>query len=126
MNKKKFSTDVLKIDPEAEVERICKKMRYLLGRVLKRRGVVIGVSGGVDSSVTLGLAAKALGSDRVMALLMPERQSAEDTLSLSELAADHFGCEQITEEITCILEAVGYYRRYDAAVRKVIPEYDHG
>jgi NAD+ synthase len=61
MTKKKFSKDVLMIDPAAEVERICKKMRYLLGRMLKRRGVVVGVSGGVDSSVTLGLAAMALG-----------------------------------------------------------------
>lgn len=126
MTKKKFSKNDFKIDPEAEVERICKKMRHLLGRVLKRRGLVVGVSGGVDSSVTLGLAAKALGPDRVTALLMPEGHSAEDTLSLSKLVVDHFGCEQITEDITGTLEAVGHYRRYDAAVRRVIPEYGDG
>jgi NAD+ synthase len=122
----KFSKDVLKIDPVSETERISQWMRQVLGRLLRKRGVVVAVSGGIGSSVTLGLVAKALGSERVMALLMPERHSAEDTLSLSELAADHFGCEKATEDITTILEAVGYYRRYDEAVRQVIPEYGAG
>jgi NAD+ synthase len=126
MTKKKFSEDIIKIDPAAEVERICKKMRHLLGRLLNRRGLVVGVSGGVDSSVTLGLAAKALGPNRVLALMMPERHSAEDTLSLSQLAADHFGCQPITEDITGTLEAVGHYRRYDEAVRQIVPQYGEG
>ena len=121
--RKQFSKDVLKIIPEKEVDRLCKKIRYLLARQLKRRGMVIGISGGVDSSVTLGIATKALGAERVLALMMPERNSAQETLHLSELAAEHFGCKKIHEDITGILEAAGHYSRYNNAVRLSIPKY---
>jgi NAD+ synthase len=90
---------------------------------LKRRGLVLGVSGGIDSSVTLALAVRAVGKEKVLVLQMPERHSAEETLYLSGLVADHFGAEKIHEDISGILDAVGFYRRYADAVRTVIPEY---
>lgn len=121
MGKSEFSKDVLGINPEKEIDRICKKLRYLMTRQLKRRGAVVGISGGVDSSVTLGIAVKALGPERVLALMMPERQSSEETLPLSKQAAEHFGCEKVHEDITGILEAAGHYRRYNDAVRLLIP-----
>jgi NAD+ synthase len=122
----RFSGDVLKIDPKIETEKICKRLRFLLSRKLKRRGLVVGLSGGIDSSVTVALAVKALGHERVVALMMPERHSAAETLSLSRMAADHVGCSTVLEEISGILEAVGHYERYNDAVRKVIPGYGNG
>jgi NAD+ synthase len=119
-----YSKDVLKIDCEQEVGRICEKVRSLLGRELKRRGVVIGVSGGIDSSVTLALTVKALGKEKVLVLQMPEKHSAEETLYLSGLVADRYGVEKIHEDITSTLEAVGFYRRYADSVRMVIPGYN--
>ena len=71
---------------------------------LKRRGVVIGLSGGVDSSVTTALAVKALGQARVLGLLMPERHSADETIQLSSMVADHFGIQKVHEDISGILE----------------------
>jgi NAD+ synthase len=121
-----FSKGVLKIDAAGEVARICKVLRFQLAKVLKRRGAVVGISGGIDSSVTLGLAVKALTPNRVLALIMPERHSAEETLRLSQQVAKHFDCAKITEEINGILVAVGYYQRYREALRKVIPEYGRG
>lgn len=121
-----FSKDVLKIDPERETERIIQALRSLLRNELKRRGIVLGISGGIDSSVTAALAVRALGTERVFGLEMPERHSAPDTLSLSTLLARHLGIETAQEDITGILEALGFYRRYDAAVRSVIPEYGEG
>ena len=121
-----FSNDVLHIDPEKEVAKISKRLRDLMVNRLKRRGVIIGLSGGIDSSVTTALAVKAFGQARVLALLMPERHSASETLKLSSIVADHFGVESIHEDISGILEAVGFYRRYDEAVRLVIPEYGEG
>ena len=118
-----FSQDVLAIDPEKEVDKICNKLRNLLSKQLKRRGYVVGLSGGIDSSVTAALAAKSVGPKRVLALLMPERHSSEDTLSLSLAVADHFKIPRVHEDITKILEAVGFYRRYNDAVREIIPEY---
>lgn len=91
---------------------------------LKRRGVIVAISGGIDSSVTLAIAVRVLGAERVLALQMPERHSAEETLYLSNLLVDTFGVEKILEEITGPLEAVGFYRRYEDAVRSVIADYD--
>ena len=87
---------------------------------------MVGLSGGIDSSVTVGLCQKALGKDRVVALLMPERHSSEDTLDLSRSVADHFGVQVIHEDITPVLEALGFYQRYDAAISSVIPGYGTG
>jgi NAD+ synthase len=126
MNQKPFSKDVLRIDPEEEVEKICRRMRALLSKTLKRRGVVLGLSGGIDSSVTAGLAVKALGPEKVLALLMPETDSADETLRMSNLVADYFGVTKIKEDISHILEAVNFHNRYDNAVRMIIPEYGQG
>ncbi len=121
-----FFSDILKLDSEKEVEKISNRLKQIMAKQLKRRGLVIGLSGGIDSSVTAALSVKSLGTDRVLALQMPERHSAEETLQLSGIVADHFGIEKIHEDISKILEAVGCYRRYDEAVQKVIPEYGNG
>lgn len=121
-----FSKDILNINAEKEADKICNQIRTLLTRKLKRRGLVVALSGGIDSSVSVGLAAKALGPDRVVALLMPERHSSDDTLDLSKSVAETFGVKWFHEDISGVLEAVGFYRRYDDAVRKAIPEYGEG
>ena len=121
-----FSPDVLNLDPEQETDAICRSIRSALINPLKRRGLVIGISGGIDSSVSLALAVKAIGKDRVVALQMPETHSAEETLGISSRLAEHFGVETIHEDITGILEAVRFYERYDQAIQSVIPEYGRG
>lgn len=125
MEAKEFSGKVLEIDCRKEVTRIGNDLRHGLSRILRRRGLVVGLSGGIDSSVTLALAVKAIGPDRVLGLLMPERHSSEDTVKLSGLVADHFGVEKMHEDITGMLEAVGFYRRYNEAVQPIVPDYDH-
>ena len=122
---KTFSPDVLTIDCKKETEKITYAIRDVLKTKLRKRGLVIGVSGGIDSSVSLALCVKAVGADRVFALMMPERHSAEDTGEFSALVADHFSVEKALEDITDILEALGFYQRYNDAVRLVIPEYDN-
>ncbi len=112
----------LAFDPEIEVERTCRIIRETLA-LFKRRGYVLGVSGGIDSSVTLALCVSAVGAERVAALQMPERHSAEETLALSGLLADAFGVRKVHEDISSILEALGFYRRYEEAAKSAIPEY---
>ena len=123
MTVEKFSKDILRVDPEKEVARIASGIRDSLQR-MKRRGLVLGLSGGIDSSVTAALAVKALSNRKVVCLLMPERHSADETLTLSQMVAEHFKIEYVHEDISGILESVGFYSRYDNAVRLVIPEYE--
>ena len=121
-----FSGEVLRLDPELEAARICTKIRELMLTQVKRRGMVIGLSGGIDSSVTAALAVKALGKERVLGLEMPERHSAQETMQLSSMVAASLGIETVVEDISGILESVGFYTRYDHAVRMVVPEYNDG
>ena len=124
MTKTIISDDVLSLQPGDEVSKITEKIRQIVSKKLKRRGLIVALSGGIDSSVTLGLSVKALGEKRVLALLMPERHSSDDTLELSRSVANHFNVESVYENISAVLDSVGFYKRYDDAVRKVIPEYD--
>lgn len=121
-----FSPDVLKVDAEKETQKISARIKQIMSKHLKRRGLVVGLSGGIDSSVTAALVVKAIGAERVLALQMPERHSADETLQLSAMVAGSLGIEKIHEDISGILEAVGCYRRYDEAVRRVIPDYSDG
>lgn len=121
-----FSPDVLLLDAAREVKRITDTLVGLLASRLKRRGIVVAVSGGIDSSVVAALSVEALGPERVLALQMPERDSSEQTRSLSRLIVEHLGIEAIDEDITPILEALGCYRRRDEAIRSVISEYGPG
>lgn len=125
MTNAKSIKQALVLDPEKEINRISSQLIELL-KGLKRKGLIVGISGGIDSSVTLALAVKALGTERVLALQMPERHSAEETLRLSGLLADAYSVERIHEDISDTLEAVRFYQRYDEAVRTVIPEYSSG
>lgn len=125
-SKPNFSQETLAIDLAQEAERIATYMRNGLRNQLKRRGIVIGVSGGIDSSVTAALAVKALGKERVFALEMPERHSADETTSLSRTLIDYLQIDSIRVDITSILSSIGFYQFYDDAIRQVIPEYGNG
>jgi len=120
-----FHKEMLKIgDVEGFVGSLCKKIKTHVHTTLRRKGGIVGVSGGIDSSVTLALAVKALGKDRVLALLMPEKDSSPDSLEYAKLLADHLGVDYLVEDITPVLEGFQCYPRRDAAVKRVFPNYD--
>src|SRR5437867_746631 len=121
-----FSPSVLELDTKAEVERIAAVLRKQVGQVLRRRGAVIALSGGIDSSVVAGLCAKAFGPARCHGLLMPERDSSAATLAISRSVAEAFGVPYTFEDITPTLDAIGCYARRDDAIRQVVPEYGPG
>jgi NAD+ synthase len=95
-------------------------------RKLNRRGCILGVSGGVDSAVCAYLAARAVGSDRVVALLMPERESSEEARGRARRLCEGLGIRYVDEDISAPLEAIGCYRRRDEAIRKLFPDYGEG
>lgn len=116
----------LKLDAEAEVARVAAALKEIVTVQQRRRGIVLGLSGGIDSSVTAALAVKALGPARVLGVLMPERDSDPDSLRLGRLLADALGIETVVEDIGPSLDAAGCYRRRDDFIRRVVPEFGPG
>ncbi len=121
-----FDKNVLTIDAPAVALEIETTIREQVMSVLKRRGVVVGVSGGVDSAVVATLCARALGPERVVALLMPERDSSVESHTLGMKVVDKLDVSAITENIGPALAAIGCYARQDDAIRRVFSDYSEG
>jgi len=119
-----FSKRDIDINAAAETERIVGQMRDVVSGVLHKRGGVIGISGGIDSSVCLALSARAFGPDRVLGITMPESDSNPESALLARKLAKKFGVTYIVENMTPALAGFGTYIRRDEAMRKVFPEYD--
>jgi NAD+ synthase len=118
-----LSYDVLEIDYAAEADKVGSVIRSVLKDPLRRQGIVLGLSGGIDSSTTAALAVHAIGKDRVFGLLMPEKDSDSETLRLSRMVAEHLQIRFAEENISTLLDAFGCYRRRDEAIRSVIPDF---
>ncbi|MCA1756301.1 MAG: NAD(+) synthase [Bacteroidales bacterium] len=127
MKPKPFSKDIILLqDVESVVSRIVKKMQNDIFNVMKRNGCVVGISGGIDSSVCLALAVRAFGAEKILGIMMPEKDSSPDSEELAWDLAKRFGVKAIKEEITGALSGFGCYERRDEAVKRVFPEYDPG
>jgi NAD+ synthase len=119
-----FHKDVLNIDPAALTDELVTNLRRDVRQTLRRSGTVVGISGGVDSSVVLVLCARAFGPKRVIGVMMPEKDSSRDSVVLARKVADQVGVETVLEDLTDALAGFGCYERRDEAIRRVFPEYD--
>ena len=116
----------MKIDAAAAAEALQAEIRRQIGRVLKKSGAVIGISGGIDSSVCAALCARALGPGRVVGVMMPETDSSPESERLARVLSDKFGFETLKEDISGGLAGLDCYRRRDEAIRMVFPDYGKG
>jgi NAD+ synthase len=121
-----FGKQELVLDAEKETERIVQAMVDTVHHSLRRQGAVLGISGGIDSSVVLALCVRAFGSDHVVGLLLPEKESSPESAVLAHLLADQLGVQAITEEITGALDGFGCYERRDEAIRRIFPAFGAG
>ncbi len=119
-----FHKDILKIDAEKVADDLSKKIFSQIRDKLKKSGAVIGISGGIDSSVVAALCVKALGPERVLGIMMPEGDSSPDSKSFAEILADGLGIKTVLEDITDGLKGLGCYEKRDEAIKTVFPEYD--
>lgn len=118
--------DVLDLDYAKEADRIAAWLRETTARTLRRRGLVVAISGGIDSSCCLALAVRALGPERVHALILPERDSSDDSAARARILAAHLGVATGTVDIAPTLAAIGCYAARDEAVRRALPAYGEG
>lgn len=119
-----FHRNILDIDPEAEAERIVKHLRVSVSNRFGRKGAVVGVSGGVDSSVVLALSVRAFGPERVLPVMLQEKESSPENVVLVRELCRRSGVSPIAEDITGALVGFGCYRRRDEAIRRIFPDYD--
>ena len=113
----------LQLNPAEATERITATLRQQVGETLRRRGLVVAMSGGIDSSVCAALAARAVGPGHVFGLMLPERESDGQSLGLATGWAQALGIAYAVEDITPMLDAFGCYRRRNAAIRRAMPEF---
>jgi len=114
------------LDYATEIERIAGKLRHALTHTLNRRGLVVAISGGIDSSVSAALAVRAVGPKRVYGLLLPERVSSPQSTQRGRLLAEHLGIEYEIFDIAPALEALGCYARIEEVCKAVHPGYGAG
>ncbi len=120
-----FSRDVLNLaDPVALADALAAQLREVTVGTVRRRGLVVGISGGIDSALCTALAVRAFGPSKVIGLFLPERESSSESLTFGKLLADKFGIETVTENLGPSLAALGCYTRQDEAIRQVYPDYD--
>lgn len=121
-----MSPHCLDLDCAIEADAICQTLREQVMGQLKRRGAVVGISGGIDSAVVTALSARALGADKVFGLFMPETDTSDDALAFGRQLAQTFGIDTALENIAPALTALGCYERQAEAVRTVVPEFGPG
>jgi NAD+ synthase len=119
-----FTKDSININPAKEVEKISSKLREDVAKKLKKRGAVVGISGGIDSSVVLALCAKTFGPDRVLGLMMPENDSNPDSLELAKKLSEKFNTKYVVENMTEAVAGLGCYKRRDEAIKNIFPEFN--
>jgi NAD+ synthase len=121
----RFHKNILDIDCDSEVERLCNFIKEQT-RAMKREGIIIGLSGGIDSAVSAALCVKALGSEKVYGLILPEKESNPVSAVYGKKHADMMDLSTDTIDITPTLEGFGTYEKRDSVVRNIFQEYDIG
>ena len=119
-----FTKAILEIDPEETALRIEKFIRHTVKSTYHAKGIVIGLSGGVDSAVAGALSARAIGAERVCGLLLPERDSSPLSRVYALEAASSLGIPHEEIDISPILESFDVYGKRDAIVQRMFPELD--
>ena len=122
----KFNLDVLKIDPVQQLEKQKKFIVDQMNVVFRRKGIIVGLSGGIDSACIAAVAVHAIGKEKVIGLVLPESES--NTIS-SEYAIKHaqvLDIEHRQINITPTVDSIVQYKWRDEYIQKLIPEYKPG
>jgi NAD+ synthase len=121
-----FNRDVLKIDPAQELEKLSQFIVAQVNTVFRRKGVMVGLSGGIDSACIAAVSVHAMGKDKVVGLVLPERESNPVSSEYAIKHAQALGIEYHRIDITPTVDSVVRYQWRDEYLQKLIPEYRPG
>ncbi len=122
----KFGKELLKIDPARESTMAQEFLQAAVKSVPKRDGIIVGVSGGVDSAVVISLAVRAVGKENVLALILPEKESNPISAQYAKKIIEQLGVAHKTIELTDTVASLGTYKNRDELIREIFPEYGPG
>lgn len=120
----KFQKDILKLDCKSEIERICSFIKKQIIN-MRRDGVVLGLSGGIDSALSAELCVKALGKEYVLGLILPEKDSNPVSSKYAKKQAEKLDIETEEIDITSVLESFGTYKKRDSIIKNIFPDYNN-
>jgi len=121
-----FNLDVLKIDPVQELDKLSEFIVGQVNAVFRKKGVIVGLSGGIDSACIAAVAVHALGKGNVIGLVLPESESNPISSEYAIKHAQALGIEHRQIDITSTVDSIVKYKWRDEFVQKLIPEYKPG
>ncbi len=119
----RFSREVLKIDPAIEIGRVCDFVVNQVYKNYRRRGIIVGLSGGIDSAVMAAIAAQALGKEKVVGLILPEAESNPKSSQYAVKHAEALGIEFREIDVSSTVDSIASYQWRDQYIKELIPEY---
>ena len=118
-----FNRDILKIDPEKELEKLSKFIIDQVRVAYRRKGIVVGLSGGIDSACIAAVAVHAIGKERVVGLVLPETESNPISSEYAIKHAKNLGIDHREVNITPTVDSIVNYKWRDEFIQKLVPEY---
>lgn len=121
-----FNLDVLKIDPVQELDKLSEFIVGQVNAVFRKKGVIVGLSGGIDSACIAAVAVHAIGKEKVIGLVLPESESNPISSEYAIKHAQALGIEHRQINITSTVDSIVKYKWRDEFLQKMIPEYKPG
>ena len=121
-----FNKDILKINPVEETRKVVEFLKYQVESVYRRGGIVVGLSGGIDSAVIAEVAVRAVGKDNVVGLILPEKESNPISSRYARSHAEVLGIEFREIDISSTVNSIYPYERRDEFIKQLIPDYESG
>lgn len=119
----KFSKDIIRSNPEYEADLVRDFLSAQVKGVPKRDGVIVGVSGGVDSAVVASLAVRAVGKENVLGLILPEKESNPISAEYAVKVINSLGIEHIKVELTESVTSFDAYKNRDKVIKEIFSDY---
>ena len=122
----KFNLDILKIDPEVELKKLSRFIVEHVNTIFRRKGVIVGLSGGIDSACMASIAVHAMGKEKVTGLILPEKESNPVSSKYAITHAKELEIEYREIDVSPTVDSVVQYSWRDEFIQKLIPEFEPG